>query len=125
MSRRASSTKVGKQPTERYVLADGAVVFSTYPKRVEDAPLEYQAAVYAKNQREQYVKQAAKVSAQLNGLRSDLKVLNLKLRDVPIGTALTDLEKEIKAKEKSIRKAPKPKRKWSPLLTGSFEAGKR
>lgn len=125
MSRRASSKTAGRPPAERKVLADGTVVFATYPKRVEDVPLEYQAAVYARNQRERDAKQAAKARAQLDGLRLDLKALKLKLRDAPIGTVRTDLEKEIKAKEKTIRKSPKPKRKWSPVLSGSFEAGKR
>lgn len=125
MSRRASSQRVGKPSTERKVLADGTVVFSSYPKRMEEVPPEYRAAVYAKKQRERDAKQAAEARAQLEGLRSDLKALKLKLRDVPIGVARTDLEKEIKAKEKSIRRAPKPKRKWSPVLSGSFEAGKR
>ena len=125
MSRRAPSQNISKPATVAKVLADGMVVFAAYPKRVEDVPLEYQAAVYARNQREQDVKQDTKFRAQLDGLRSDLKALKLKLCDAPIGIARTDLEKEIKTKKKTIRKAPKPKRKWSPVLSGSFEAGKR
>ncbi len=125
MSCRSSRPRKSTPTTERKILADGTIVFSAFPKRVEDVPLEYQAAVYAKNRREQDAKQAIKARAQLDGLRADLKALKIKLRATPVGTARSELEKEIKAKERAIRKAPKPKRKWSPVLSGSFETGKR
>lgn len=123
MRRRARSQKVDKPAPQQ--LSDGVIVFTAYPKRVEDVPLEYQAAVYAKNKREQMAKQDAKIRIQRDNLRSTLKVLKLKLRSVPIGAGRSEIEKEIEAQEKAIRKIPKPKRKWSPVLSGSFESRHR
>lgn len=120
MRRRARSQKVEK-PAPRQ-LPGGVIVFSAYPKRVENVPLEYQAAVYAKNKREQVEKQDAKNRLQRDKLRSTLKALKLKLRIVPMGAERSEIEKEIEAQEKAIRKIPKPKSKWSPVLSGSFES---
>lgn len=123
MSTRANR-KSCKSAVEKTVTADGTVVFSAYPKRLEDVPLEYQAAVYAKKQRDKLAKQDVQKRAQLERLRATVKALKEKLRGVHVESARAELEKEIAAHEKAIRKAPRPRRKWSPILSGSFESGK-
>lgn len=125
MSTRAHNQKSRKSAAEKTATADGTVVFSAYPKRLEDVPLEYQAAVYAKKQRDKLANQDVQKRTHLEKLRATVKALKEKLRDVHFESESAKLEKEIAALEKAIRKAPKPRRKWSPILSGSFEAGKR
>lgn len=114
-----------RSAVKKTVTSDGTVVFSTAPKRLEDVPLEYQAAVYAKMEREKLAKQDAKRRTQLQTLRASVKALKVKLRNTHVESARIDLEKEIAAHEKAMKKAPKPKRKWSLILPGSFESGKK
>jgi len=120
-----SHRKPRRSAVERKVTSDGTVVFSTVPKRLEDVPLEYQAAVYAKKQRDKRAKQNAERQAQLQALRAKLRILKEKLRSTHVESARAELEKEIAAHEKAIKKTTKPRRGWSQVLSGSFESGKR
>jgi len=100
------------------------VVFSHTPKRLEDVPLEYQASLYAKRERARIVKSEAKKKKKLDDLKVQLKTLKEKLRAATVSPNKSELEKEITAMEKTIKKAPRPRRKWSPVLSGSFESKK-
>jgi hypothetical protein len=117
--------KSRKSAVGKTVTTDGAVVFSAYPKRLKDVPLEYQAAVFAKKQRDKLTKQDVQKRTQLEKLNATVKALKERLRGVRVESTRTELEKEIAAHEKAIKKAPKPRRKWSPTLSGSFEGGKK
>ncbi|WP_153160031.1 hypothetical protein [Zoogloea sp. 1C4] len=124
MSTRAN-LKSRKSALGKTVTAKGTVVFSAYPKRLEDVPLEYQAAVYAKKQRDRLAKQDVQKRTQLEKLRATVKALKEKLRSVRVESARAELEREIATHQKAMRKTPKSRRKWSPILSGSFEAGKQ
>ena len=125
MNRRRTEPTAQQRSRTSVQLSENVVVYSSYPQRVEDVPVEYQAAVYAKNQRKQDAQREAKERLRLDAFRSELRVLKAKLRDFPGGPERLKLDKEIRAKEKSIKKAPKPRGKWSPVFAGSFESGKR
>ena len=118
MSRRKST----KSAIKKVVISDGTIIFSSSPKRLEDVPLEYQASLYAKKQRFAIVKADAKKKRNLDGLKAQLKGLKERLRNTTVTSGKEALKKEIMALEKTIKKAPKPKRKWSPVLSGSFES---
>src|SRR5690606_35591596 len=113
MSRRKSP----KSTIKKVVISDGTIIFSSLPRRLEDVPLEYQASLYAKKQRFGIVKADAKKKRNLDGLKAHLKVLKERLRNAAVTSAKEALRKEILALEKAIKKAPKPKRKWSPVLS--------
>lgn len=100
-------------------------VFSSYPKRLDEVPPEYQAAVYAKQLRERQAEKDKQRKSGLNKLRTELNSLREKLRLAQSEAGRIELRTEIASKEKAIRKAPKPKRGWSPVLSGSFESGKK
>lgn len=105
-----------KNTNKNKSLVDADGFFSSYPKQLNGVPLEYQAAVYAKQ-----------TQLEMNNLhknRTELKTLKEKLRITQSETERVELQKKISSKEKAIRKAPKPMSKWSPLLPGSFESGK-
>jgi hypothetical protein len=106
-------------------LVDENGVFSAYPNNLRGVPLEYQAAVYAKQLRERQTEKDNQRKSNLNKFRTELQSLKEKLRLAQSETARIELRKEIASKEKTIRKAPKPKRGWSPILSGSFESGKQ
>lgn len=106
-------------------LVDENGVFSAYPKNLSGVPLEYQAAVYAKQLRERQTKKDNQRKSSLNQLRDELRSLKEKLRLTQSEPGRIELKKEIASKEKTIRKAPKPKRGWSPVLSGSYGSGKK
>ena len=105
-------------------MPDGTVLFSRMPTRLEDVPVQYQASVYATNERERRAKNDEKKKKNLDLFRAQLKTLKGKLLNATTTSNLTEQQKEIAALEKAIKKAPKAKRKWSPILSGSFEAKK-
>ena len=92
--------------------------------KLKGVPLKYQASVYAKMEREKYAQQDIKKREQMQSLRSATKKLKEELRKTVTTSVRAELERKIAACEKAIRNAPKPKRKWSPVLSGSFESGK-
>lgn len=114
--------KSRKSPAKKIVTSDGTVVFSHAPTRLEDVPLEYQASLYAKKERERRVKNDVKKKKKLDELKSQLKTLKAKLCKATITQNRTEIENEITALEKAIKKSPRPKHKWSPMLPGSFES---
>ena len=88
-------------------------------------PLEYQASVYAKETKLRHQKRKDKNRESLLKLRAQLKALKEKLKTTLSEDLRTKLLKETSALEKEIKKAPRPKRQWSPILPGSFEASKK
>lgn len=118
MSHRKSQKSLGNKT----VISDGTVLFSRAPKRLEDVPLEYQASLYAKKERERIVKNDAKKKKKLDDLKTQLKTLKEKLRNATVTAIRAELEKEIVTLQKDIKKVPRPRRKWSPVLPGSFES---
>lgn len=125
MNRHQSSKFSQEQKLNSVESTKSALVFSNYPKSVQSVPIEYQAAVYAKNERERNAKREAKEKLRLDTLRHELQALKAKIRSELTEPDRIKLEKEIKNKERSIKKTPKPRRKWSPVFAGSFESGKR
>jgi hypothetical protein len=94
-------------------------------KKLASVPLEYQACVYAKETKLRHKKKQDKNRENMLKLRSQLKSLKEKLKATHSEELRTKLLKETAALEKSIKKAPRPKRQWSPILPGSFEASKK
>lgn len=93
-------------------------------KQLKDVPLEYQASVYAKMEREKHAQQDIKRREQLQTLKSTTKKLKEELRKTLTASVRVELERKISACDKAIKNAPKPRRKWSLILSGSFESGK-
>lgn len=104
---------------------DESGIFSAYPKRLEDVPSEYRAAVYARNVQARKAKRDEKLAQDFKRLQSELKSLKDKLRRTKTESEKESIRREISALEKTIRKAPKIGRRWSPVLPGSFESGKK
>jgi hypothetical protein len=92
--------------------------------QLKDVPLEYQASVYSKMEREKRAHQDIKRREQLQTLRSTLIKLKEELRKTLTTSVRVELERKISACKKAIKNAPKPRRKWSPILSGSFESGR-
>ncbi|WP_155419392.1 hypothetical protein [Chromobacterium subtsugae] len=116
MSRRKNRAS----PIVKTVMPDGTVLFSSPPTLLADVPLEYQASLYAKKERERTVKNDAKKKKKLDDLKTQLKVMKEELRNATIASKQAELVNQIAALEKTIKKVPKPRRKWSPVLPGSF-----
>lgn len=93
-------------------------------KQLKGVPLEYQASVYAKMEREKRAQQDIKKQEQLQTLKSTAKKLKEELRETVTASVRVELERKISACDKAIKNAPKPRRRWSPILSGSFESGK-
>ena len=85
-------------------------------------PLEYQASVYAKQAKLLRVKSEENQRKNLQKLRAHLKGLKEKLGTPHTQLTLDHLKNEIESAEKAIKKAPRPKSNWSPVLRGSFES---
>ena len=93
-------------------------------KQLKSVPLEYQASVYAKMEKEKRAQQDIKRREQLQTLKSTAKKLKEELRKKITASVRVELERKISACDKAIKNAPKPRRSWSPILSGSFESGK-
>jgi hypothetical protein len=94
-------------------------------KKLASVPLEYQASVYAKETKLRNQKRQDKNRESLLKLRAQVEALKEKLKATHIEELRTKLIKETSALEKEIKRAPRPKRQWSPILSGSFEASKK
>lgn len=94
-------------------------------KILEQTPAEYQASVYAKLEKQRRQKATEKKKRNLAELRSKLKELKTKFAMLSPGPGREALKDEISKIEAAIKKASRPKRQWSPILSGSFESGKR
>lgn len=92
-------------------------------KKMAAVPLEYQASVYAKELKSLQSKSQEKKQKKLQELRTELKILKEKLHSAQSEEAHIQVKKDIQAKEQAIKRAPRPKRKWTPVLSGSFESG--
>ncbi|WP_199053946.1 hypothetical protein [Aquitalea sp. ASV15] len=114
------SHKKCTSPIVKTIMPDGTVLFSSSPSRLGDVPLEYQASLYAKKERERAAKNDVKNKKKLDDLKSQLKIMKELLRNSTTSPNQAELVKKIAALEKAIKKVPKPKRRWSPILPGSF-----
>jgi ribosomal protein S20 len=94
-------------------------------EKLASVPLEYQASVYAKEMKLRHQKEQERNRDNLTKLRSQLKAMKEEIKATHNEELREKLLKEIKALEKSIGKAPRPKRQWSPILPGSFETRKK
>lgn len=94
-------------------------------RRLKSVSPEYRASVYAKMDLEKRNQQDTKSKELLASLRATLKELKGKLREAYTESDQVDLTNKIFACEKAIKKSPKPTRKWSLTLSGSFELGKK
>jgi len=97
----------------------------TFVKKLAAVPLEYQASVYAKELRLRRQERQAAHKENLARHRSLLKSLEKKFRDEKNIESRAILLKEIEIQKKVIKQAPRPKRKWSPILPGSFESNSK
>lgn len=93
-------------------------------QQLKSVPLEYQASVYAKIEREKRAKQDIKIQEQLKTLKAIAKKLNEELKIAITPSVRLELERKISACDKAIKNTPKPRRRWSPILPGSFESSK-
>lgn len=91
-------------------------------KKLAAVSLEYQASVYAKETKLRFQKEQEKKRENLLRLRSQLKALKVNLKATDSEELRKKLIKEIEFLEKLIKKAPRPKRQWSPIFPGSFES---
>jgi hypothetical protein len=57
--------------------------------------------------------------------RSLLKSLEKKLQEEKSKESRATILKEIEIQKKIVKQAPRPKRKWSPILSGSFESNSK
>ncbi len=89
-------------------------------KKLASVPLEYQASVYAKETRLIRQKQEVKKRENLLKLKNQLKALKERIKAAHSDELRTKLLKETSALEKTIKKAPHPRRQWSLILPGSF-----
>lgn len=94
-------------------------------KKLASVPLEYQASVYATETKLRNQKKKDKNREYLLKLKAELKALKVKLNVTHCEDLRTKLLKETLALEKEIKKAPRPKRQWSPIIAGSFESNKK
>jgi hypothetical protein len=62
---------------------------------------------------------------RLVALKATLNELKEVLRNHPLDSFHPGLKNEIKELEILIKKPPIPKYRWSPILPGSFESGRR
>jgi hypothetical protein len=94
-------------------------------KKLASVPLEYQASVYAKEMKLRYQEKQIEHKENLVKHRSSLKSLEKKFQEEKSEESRAILLKEIEIQKKIIKRAPRPKRKWSPILSGSFESNSR
>jgi hypothetical protein len=104
---------------------DGSIAFVLNPKRLERVPLEYQASVYAKMQREKREQENIKRRSQIDALKAKIRGLKNDLKNACGESVRVQLTEKIKKFECEMKKMPKPKRKYSSVLPGSFESGRR
>ena len=94
-------------------------------KKLASVPLEYQASVYAKQMKLSVQRKQDKDRKTLLNLLSEFASLKKTLRATEPGESREKVQKQTADVEKLIKKVRRPKRKWSPILPGSFEASKR
>jgi hypothetical protein len=96
-----------------------------FAKKLALVPLEYQASVYAKEMKLRRQEKQTEHKNNLTELRNSLKSLEEKFRKTESSDSRAILLKQIEAQKELIKRAPRPRRKWSPILSGSFESNSR
>ena len=94
-------------------------------RKLASVPIEYQASVYAKEIKLQHQEKQIENKENLAKHRSLLKSLEKKFQEEKSEESRAILLNEIEIQKKIINRAPRPKRKWSPILSGSFESNSR
>ena len=94
-------------------------------KKLASVPLEYQASVYVKEMKLRRQEKQIEHKKNLARHRSLLKSLEKKFQEENSKESRATLLKEIEIQKKIIKQAPRPKRKWSPVLPGSFESNSK
>lgn len=110
---------------KNHIFASSAKNLKKDAKRLKSVPAEYRASVYTQMELEKRAQQDIKRRESLALQRGILKELQAELRKAGTEDARTDLLNKISSCEKAIKKTPKPIRKWSPTLPGSFESGRK
>lgn len=98
---------------------------SSLTKKLGSVPLEYQASVYAKHEKLKHARKQDEKRQNLQKLRDQLTVLKEQLRTTQSEALRAELKEKIATQEQAIKKAPRPKRRCTLTLSGSFENGKR
>lgn len=88
---------------------------------LEGVPIEYQAKMYEKLEKERLSKKYDQAIKEKEELKEKLKALSHQLKSNPS----KELEQQIKKLKKAIKKVPQPKKNWSPVLSGSFESNSK
>mgnify|MGYP006347997881 FL=1 len=96
-----------------------------FAEKLASVPIEYQASVYAKEIKLQHQEKQIENKENLAKHRSLLKSLEKKFQEEKSEESRAILLNEIEIQKKIIKRAPRPKRKWSPILSGSFESNSR
>jgi hypothetical protein len=96
-----------------------------FAKKLASVPLEYQASIYAKEMKLRRQEKQTEHKENLAKHRSLLKSLEKKLQEEKSKESRAIILKEIEIQKKIIKQAPRPKRKWSPILSGSFESNSK
>ena len=94
-------------------------------KKLASVPLEYQASVYAKEMKLRRQEKQTEHKENLAKHRSLLKSLEIKFQEEKSEESRTILLKEIEIQKKIVKRIPRPKRKWSPIIPGSFESNSK
>lgn len=93
--------------------------------KLASVPLEYQASVYAKEMELRRQEKQNEHKENLAEHRILLKSLEKKFQEEISEESRAILLKEIEIQKKIVKRAPRPKRKWSTILSGSFESNSR
>ena len=96
-----------------------------FAEKLASVPIEYQASVYAKEIKLQHQEKQIENKENLAKHRSLLKSLEKKFQEEKSEESRAILLNEIEIQKKIIKRAPRPKRNWSPILSGSFESNSR
>jgi len=115
---------MGFAPKDKASRLDSRPKFKSIAKLLEETPTEYQASVYANLEKQRRTKSQEKKKNNLIDLRVQLKELKRKLAMASSGSKKEKLNEEILKIEAAIKKAPRPKRRWPPVLAGSYESKK-
>ncbi|MFN7041698.1 MAG: hypothetical protein ACK4OH_11085 [Acidovorax temperans] len=94
-------------------------------KKLASVPLEYQSSVYAKEMELQRQEKQNEHKKNMAEHRKLLKSLERKSQEETNENSRAILLKKIQLQKNIIKQAPRPKRKWSPILSGSFESNSR
>ena len=96
-----------------------------FAEKLASVPIEYQASVYAKEIKLQHQEKQIENKENLAKHRSLLNNLEKKFQEEKSEESRAILLNEIEIQKKIIKRAPRPKRNWSPILSGSFESNSR